>query len=195
MPEPRPTRPITRRAALGGAAGAAALGVVADPARARAASLADHPLTGTWLAMANPPIADDPQFAAPSRFAADGSVLLVFPVTQTGPQGPMHGSPAMGVWEPDSDRRGRFTAVQPISAPDGTFLGTVTINGFPEVSEDGQTFIDDGSRATITMRDAAGAIVDQVVPTGAPMGRPVTAVKMAVGAPGFPATGDATPTG
>ena len=195
MPQPRTTRPINRRVALGGAAGAAALGVAAGPAPARAASLENHPLTGTWLAMANPPIADDPQFAAPSRFAADGTVLLVFPATQKGPQGPMHASPAMGVWEPDGDRRGRFTAVQPISAPDGAFLGTVTIDGFPEVSEDGQTFVDDGSRTTVTMRDAGGAIVSQILPTGTAAGRPVTAVRMAVGVPGFPATGDATPTG
>jgi hypothetical protein len=38
----------------------------------------------------------------------------------------------------------------------------------------------------VTMRDAAGAIVNQIAPTGQPAGRPVTAVRMGVGAPGFP---------
>jgi hypothetical protein len=39
------------------------------------------------------------------------------------------------------------------------------------------------------MRDAAGAVVNQIAPTGQPAGRPVTAVRMGVGAPGFPESG------
>jgi len=180
---------LNRRVAVTGM-GAALLGMTSqiDRASARnAASLADHPLTGTWLAMANPPLPDDPQVAAPSLFAADGSVLLLFPATARGPQGPVFQSAYVGVWEADSDRRGHFTATQSLSAADGAFLGTVTVDGYPEVSEDGQSFIDDGSRSMVTIRDAAGTIVDQVMPTGQPEGRPVTGVRMAVGAPGFPA--------
>jgi hypothetical protein len=148
-------------------------------------------LTGTWLAMANPPLPDDPQFAAPSLFAADGSVLLVFPLTQAGPQGVQFNSPAVGTWEADSDRRGHFTAVQTLSDAAGTYLGSVTIDGYPEVSEDGHTFVDDGSRAVATIRDPAGTIVDQFPAVGA---RPVTAIRMGVGAPGFPTATPATPT-
>jgi hypothetical protein len=181
---------LNRRGMLGGAGVlAATLGLAgsASPVHAQDANLADHPLTGTWLAMANSLLPEDPQFPAPSLFAADGTVLLVFPASQVGPQGPFFNAPVMGVWEPDSDRRGHFTAVQLMAAADGTFLGSVTIDGYPEVSEDGQTFIDDGSQVMLTIRDATGAIVDQIVPTGQPAGRPVTGVRMGVGEPGFPA--------
>lgn len=189
---------LSRRAALlGGSATATAagIGLLAQPARAHEHDYSDHPLTGIWLAMANPPIPEDPQFPATSLFAADGTVLLVFPGSQVGPQGPFLGTPVLGVWEPDSDRRGHFTAVQVMSTTDGILLGTLTIDGFPEVSEDGETLIDDGSRATITMRDATGAIVNQIIPNGQPAGRPVTAVRLRVGNPGFPdAASAATPT-
>jgi len=146
-------------------------------------TLANHPLTGTWLAMANPPLPDDPQIAAPSLFGADGTVLLMFPLTQKGPQGVQFNSAMVGTWEADSERRGHFTAVQILSDADGAFLGSVTVDGFPEVSEDGQTFIDDGSRVMVTIRDAMGAVVQQMPGTGA---RPVTAIRMGPGAPGFP---------
>lgn len=182
---------LPRRRMLGGTAAlAGALGLGSSVGRASAqevGSLASHPLTGTWLAMANPPQPDDPQFPAPSLFAADGTVLLVFPASQVGPQGPFFNAPVMGVWEPDSERRGHFTAIQLMAAADGTFLGSITIDGYPEVSADGQTLVDDGSRTMITFRDAAGTIVDQILPTGQPAGRPVTGVRMGVGNPGFPA--------
>jgi hypothetical protein len=185
-----PRSQFNRRAALAGAGFAGALLALAGRVHHVQAQgrpdLADHPLTGTWLAMANPPLPEDPPFAAPSLFAADGTVLLLFPATQRGPGGPVFQSSCVGVWAPDSDRRGHFTAVQSLSDADGVFLGTVTVDGYPEVSEDGQSFIDDNSRVTITMRDAAGTIVNQIVPTGQAQGRPVTGVRMAVGAPGFP---------
>ena len=178
---------VSRRSALA-ATGAAALGLSGlRSTTAQSTDLASHPLTGTWLAMANPPLPEDPQFSAPSLFAADGTVLLLFPVTARGRQGPVFQSAYVGTWAPDSDRRGHFTAVQALSAADGTFLGTVTVDGYPEVSEDGQSFIDDGSRVMVTIRDASGAIVNQVMPTGQPEGRPVTGVRMGVGQPGFPA--------
>src|SRR5688500_17006957 len=120
-------------------------------------SLADHPLAGTWMAMATPPSPDDPQFAAPSYFGADGSVLLIFPPTQVGSQGVQHVSDYVGTWEADGEQRGHFTAVQVLSDPDGAFLGTITVDGYPVVSEDGKTFIDDGSLVMVTIRDASGA--------------------------------------
>lgn len=194
MTENRPERThsaVSRRAALASAgAGGALLALAGHAARASAqetSDLAAHPLTGTWLAMANPAARpDDPQFPAPSLFAADGTMLLVFPATQIGPQGVMFNAPVMGVWEADDERRGHFTAVQLLSDAEGASLGSITIDGYPEVSEDGQTFVDDGSRVMVTMRDASGAVVNQIAPTGQPAGRPVTAVRMAVGAPGFP---------
>lgn len=188
---------VSRRAALAGlGAGGLGLAVAAAGARATAqdstqGSLADHPLTGTWLAMANPPLPEDPQIAVPSVFGADGSVLLMFPVTQAGPQGVQVNTAAVGTWEADSDQRGHFTAVQVLSDLDGTFVGTVTINGYPEVSADGQTFLDDGSKVMVTIRDPAGAVVQEASGLG---GRPVTATRMGPGMPGFPSTGDAEAT-
>jgi len=184
---------MRRRTVLGSATAVALAGAAAAvrPTAAQEAtpgSLADHPLTGVWLAMANPPLPDDPQVAAPSVFGADGTVLLVFPLTQAGPQGVQFNSPVVGTWEADGERRGHFTAVQTLSDAAGTYLGSVTIDGYPEVGADGQTFVDDGSKAVITIRDAAGAVVQEV--TGV-FARPVTATRMGVGAPGFPA---ATPT-
>jgi hypothetical protein len=146
-------------------------------------SLAEHPLTGTWLAMANPPLPDSPQVAAPSYFGADGSVLLMFPLTQAGPQGVQFNSAYVGTWEADGERRGHFTAVQLLSDANGTFLGSVTVDGYPVVSEDGRTFIDDGSKVTVTIRDPGGAIVQQFPGAG---GRPVTGIRMSPGSPGFP---------
>ena len=74
-------------------------------------------------------------------------------------------SPYLGTWEADSDRRGHFTATQLLSDASGAFLGSVTVDGYPEVSEDGQTFVDDGSKVMVTIRDATGTIVQQMLPT------------------------------
>src|SRR4029079_7297072 len=73
-------RPRSRRSAL---AGLGASGVVLALAGqvAHAASVlttTTHQLTGMWVSMANPNRAEDPQFPAPSLFAADGTVVLGF---------------------------------------------------------------------------------------------------------------------
>jgi len=152
-------------------------------ARQETASLADHPMTGMWLAMANAPLPDDPQVPVPSLLAADGTVLLMFPVTQKGLQGVQFNSAYLGTWKPETERRAHFTAVQLLSDADGAFLGSVTVDGHPEASEDGQSFVDDNALVMVTIRDAAGAVLQEVSGAGAP---PVTGIRMAPGAPGFP---------
>jgi hypothetical protein len=177
-------RSVLLSAACGALTGALTLGRSQGVAAHQATpSLADHPLTGDWMAMANRPPPGAPQVPAPSHFGADGSVFLVFPPTQVGMQGVEFVSPHVGTWEADSDRRGHFTATQLLSDATGAFLGSITVDGYPEVSEDGQTFVDDGSKVLITIRDAAGAIVQQVPGAGGP---PVTGIRMAPGVPGFP---------
>jgi hypothetical protein len=109
-------------------------------------------------------------------------VLLVFPPTQVGMQDVEFVSPCMGTWEADSEQRGHFTATPLLSDATGAFLGSVTVDGYPEVSADGQTFIDDGSKVMVTIRDATGAIVQQLPGAGAP---PVTGMRMAPGVLGF----------
>jgi len=59
------------------------------------------------------------------------------------------------------------------------------------VSEEWTRLVDTGVLVTVTIRDAAGKVVT-VVPPG-PTPRPVTAIKMRVGNPGFPGEEDATP--
>jgi hypothetical protein len=146
-----------------------------------------------WLAMANPARAEDPQFPAPSLFAADGTVVLGWPPAAIGMDGTLqYTGSAMGVWEPYDARTGHFTAVQALADATGALVGSVTIDGHPEVSEDGTRFVDTGVLVTVTIRDAAGQVV-AVVPPG-PTPRPVTAIKMRVGNPGFPGEEDATPT-
>lgn len=181
---------LSRRATLGGIGViAATLGLSrrfgrASAENAASSGLAGHPLNGTWMAKANPPLPTDPQIAAPSYFGADGSVLLMFPLTQVGPQGVQFNSAFVGTWEAVDDRRGHFTAVQVLSDASGAFLGTATVDGYPLVNADGKSFIDDGSRTIVTIRDPAGAIVAQF---DDPNGRPVTANRMSPGMPGFPA--------
>jgi len=193
---PRSPAALTRRVALAGL-GAGGLGVALGARSARAAqatSTADHPLMGMWLAMANPPRRGvDPQFPVPSLFAADGTVILGFVPAEIGMNGTIQYSGApMGVWEPYDEQTGHFTAVQVLADMTGKLTGSVTIDGHPKVSDDGLTFIDDFSLVTVTIRDAAGAVVT-VVPPGTP-GMPVTATKMRVGNPGFPGSESATPT-
>jgi hypothetical protein len=54
---------------------------------------------------------------------------------------------------------------------------------------EGQTMVDDAPETTITVRDAAGNVVDVAKPfPGSPQ---ATGIRMGVGAPGFP---EATPT-
>ena len=178
-------RSVSRRTALAGlgvGSLGAALALAGRPAAAQGTDLAGHPLPGAWLAMANPPLPGLP-FAVPSFFNADGTVVLLFPPVAAGPQGPQFQAAVGGTWEADGDRRGHFTAVQALAAADGAYLGTVTIDGHPEVSEDGQGFVDADPRSTVTIRDAAGAVVQQVP---AITDRPVTARRMAPGRPGFP---------
>ncbi len=192
---------VSRRATLAGlGAGGLGLGLaLAAPgastsAQVDASDLAGHPLAGVWQAMVNPPSPDAPQFPAPSVFAPDGSVLLIWPPVQAGQSGVEFVSNYVGAWEAHDERTGHFTAVQVIADANGVVTGSVTVDGHPMVAEDGQTFIDDGSLNTVTIRDAAGAVV-LVVPDAA-AGRPVTATRMGDGRSGFP-NGDpeaATPT-
>ena len=81
---------ISRRTALAGlGAGGLGLALSARGTSAQdATAMADHPMVGMWLAMANPPRrGEDPQFPAPSLFAADGTVILGFVPAEIGMAG------------------------------------------------------------------------------------------------------------
>jgi hypothetical protein len=75
------------------------------------------------------------------------------------------------------------TAVWVTSDADGNYLSSYTLEGYPTVSEDGQTFSDDMSRVVVTVRDPLGVVTDVIHPSDAP---PVKGNRMGPGAPGVP---------
>ncbi|MGI8963657.1 MAG: hypothetical protein ACR2GI_04060 [Thermomicrobiales bacterium] len=189
-------RMVSRRTALAGLGGgglglAFASHLTGATASSHSAALADHPLTGVWMAIVTLPTAPGVPIAVPSIYTADGSVLLAFPPSEAGPQGVVLKSAAVGVWEALDERTGYFTAVLMRSDVDGSYLGSVTIEGRPSVSEDGQTFEDGNPENVTTIRDASNAVV-AAIPGGSP--EPVRGIRMGPGNPGFPeAPGEATP--
>jgi len=108
------------------------------------------------------------------------------PTTQAGPQGVTFVSAEAGTWESIGERSAHFTAVQLLSDANGVFTGTVTIDAYQTVSEDGQTFVSD-ERSSVTIRDAQNNVIDVI--RGGP---PAIGTRMAVGAPGFPEPSPAT---
>ena len=176
------TGPCTsRRTALAGL-GAGGLGLAlavagqSAVAQDAASEMATHPIVGVWMVTT-------PRFGlAPSIFSPDGTVTIARPATQAGPQGVAFVSAEVGTWEPISERGVHFTSVRLLSDANGTYTGSVTVDGHPTVSEDGQTFVDDSPDSGPTIRDAADNVV--AAPRGQP---PVTGVRMGVGSPGFAA--------
>jgi hypothetical protein len=177
---------VTRRTALAGL-GAGGLGLAlaaaARPAAAQDAdAMANHPIVGNWMVTT-------PAGPAMAVFLADGTNIQGLPATQAGPNGVVFVSTQVGSWEPDGERRVHFTGVQLHSDADGNLVGTVTIDGHPTVSEDGQTLLDDDPRSGPVIRDAAGTVVADLRGSGPP----ATAVRMGVGV-GVPDLPAGTPT-
>jgi hypothetical protein len=139
-------------------------------------ALASHPIVGVWTVTT-------PIGPALAVFSADGTNIQGVPTAQAGPMGVTFTGAQVGTWEPTGPHSIHFTGVQLHSDANGTFTGSVTIDGHPRVSDDGQTFLDDAPETTVTIRDAANTIVDVI--SGAPT-PPATGVRMRVGAPGFP---------
>jgi len=144
--------------------------------------MASHPMVGAWMA-------STPSGLAPGIFSPDGTVIVVVPATGNSPLGTTYVSGSVGTWEPVSERGIHFTAVQLHSDANGNYVGSITVDGHPVVSEDGQSLIDDSPESGPTIRDAQGNVLD--VLRGGP---PVTGVRMGVGAPGFPAATPAAST-
>jgi hypothetical protein len=182
---------VSRRAALAGlgAGGlAVALGATGHPAAAQDAptDAASHPIVGAWLVSPRSP---NGGFESIS-FGADGTVIQGWTVSAADQQGVTFSGSGLGVWEPVDARTVAFTAVTALSDVAGTNLGTLTVDGYIEVAEDGQTWIDDQSSSGVTIRDKEGAVVLTIADPTLP---PVTATRIRVRASGFPETA-ATPT-
>jgi len=143
------------------------LGIVhggsARSAQEDAADLASHPFVGTWVAMT-------PAGPVPTIVGADGSFVSAFAANYFDPGlGLTFQGSALGRWEADGERGSRFTAIQVLTDAEGTYLGTFQFEGHPEVSADGQTFMDTTSQRVV-MRDANNTITfDQVLPVEPPV--------------------------
>jgi len=182
---------VSRRTALAGL-GAGGLGVAlaargnTAAAQDSATEMAKHPIVGNWMV-------STPAGPAMAVFLADGTNIQGLPATQAGPNGVVFVSTQVGSWEPVSERGVHFTGVQLHSDADGNLIGTVEIDAYPVVSEDGQTLLDDDPRSGPLIRDEAGNVVANLRGTGGP---PATGVRMGVGASGLPAAtpGAGTPT-
>lgn len=180
-----PRNVLSRRSALAGL-GVGGLGVAfgaAPRAFAQDANLAEHPLMGTWLVLANPILPETSQVPNTALFASDGTVLLTGPPSDIGPNGPVLQTALVGIWEAYDERRGHFTATQILSDLNGVVVGAATVDGYPLVSEDGMSFMDDLELVTVTILDAAGATVDSFPGAG---GRPVRGNRLTIGNAVFP---------
>ena len=179
---------MRRRSVLLSAVSGALTGALAAsrPIMAREAASsarANHPIVGAWLVM-NP---SDPLNTCPAIFAADGTLTVGYVPSYTDAEGGVivQGT-AIGVWAPTGERSVHLTYVQALSDVNGTYLGTRTRDAYPEVSDDGQSFRDDGTQVHITFRDAANTIVNEASRDGAEAAtRQVHAIRMQVGNAGF----------
>ena len=143
-------------------------------AAAQDTSPADHPIVGAWMA-------STPGGPSLSVFSSDGTVVMAAPASSVGPMGLVFQSTQVGTWEAIDDHAVHFTEVQILTDADGALVGSLTFEGYPVVSDDGQALLDENTQGSVTIRDATNAIVDVV--EGGP---PITGVRMGVGAPGFP---------
>ena len=162
-------RSVLLSAVSGALTGALAVGRTTGAHQSTPSAMANHPIVGSWMVTT-------PAGLAMAVFFADGTNIQGLPATMAGPQGVTYVSTQVGTWEPIDERSVHFTGVQLHTDANGTLVGTVTIDGHPTVSEDGQTLRDDNPESGPTIRDAAGTVVD--VPRGGP---PVTGVRMGVG--------------
>lgn len=181
-------RSVLISAVSGALTGALAASRTTTAQEATPSARANHPIVGAWLVM-DP---SDPLNARPAIFAADGTMMVGYVPSYTDPErGVVLQGTAIGVWEPTGERSVHLTYVQALADVNGTYLGTRTRDAYPEVSDDGQSFRDDGTQVRITVRDAANTIVNEASGGGAEAAsRQVHAIRMQVGNPGFP---EATP--
>jgi hypothetical protein len=179
---------LSRRTALVGLGGGgigvalATRGRIAAAQDAQSDAMATHLMVGAWMA-------STPSGLAPGIFFPDGTVIVTVPVTGNSPLGTTYVSTQPGTWEPVSERGIHFTGVQLHSDANGNYVGSITVDGHPVVSEDGQSLVDDSPESGPTIRDAYGNVLD--VLRGGP---PVTGVRIGVGAPGFPEASPAAST-
>jgi hypothetical protein len=171
MGTPRRDPTTTRRTALAGlGAGGLGLAMTSRGTSAQdATDMAGHPLVGSWVALT-------PGGAVPQLHGADGSIIAAFPPNYVDPVlGLTYQGSALGRWEADGERRGRFTFIQALSDPSGAYAGTFQLSAEIEASEDGQTWTATSTQARAIARDAANTVTFDDAITVEP---PVTGVRI-----------------
>jgi hypothetical protein len=149
--------------------------------------MAAHPIVGVWLNM-NATVPPSPSV---SIYAADGSFVSINPVNYKDTErGVVYASDLVGTWEPTGPRSIHLTGISMESDGNAAFTGTFTLDAYPEVSEDGQTWTDDGTQVKATIRDATNAVVTVLGGGGdqPPITPPVMATRMTPGPLVFPPT-------
>ena len=165
MGTPRIDPTASRRAVVAGL-GAGGLGLAmtarGTSAQDAGADLAGHPLVGSWTVQTLGGVV--PQLHGP-----DGSIVAYFPPSYVDPVlGLTFQGPALGRWEADGERGGRFTFLQALSDADGACVGTFQLSAGIEAGEDGETWFGT-DQPRIIMRDAANNVVaDEVLPLDPP---------------------------
>lgn len=190
------SHPLSRRRAIAGL-GAGSLGaILATQALAApptvdtgvsgggGGSLANHPLVGLWLALVEIPSNPGVSVAVPTHFGADGSAILFYPATEVAAHGVQVKGVAVGTWEATGSRSGHFTAVQALSDINGGYLGSVTVDGYPEVGDDGNSFAVNSALERLTIRNAQNLVTSRL---SGSVANPMRAARMRPGFDGFPA--------
>jgi|SwirhisoilCB2_FD_contig_31_8434233_length_955_multi_5_in_0_out_0_1 hypothetical protein len=156
---------VSRRSALAGL-GAGGLGLaaltVSSPASAQDASadMADHPMVGTWLA------GRAPNDIGVAHLSSAGLMYTnTGPTIGVGPDGKIVYSDApVGSWVPVSERGVHFIFTHRTYDEAGALTGYGSVEGYPEASEDGMTFWDEGTQVTVTLMDPNGTVTQVIGP-------------------------------
>lgn len=194
------THSLTRRSAIAGL-GAGSLGLLfgasataAPPAfetggsgSTEALSTASHRLAGRWLSTLGLPSRPDVAVTVPSFFGADGTVVMIFPGMEAEKRGIQVRGVALGDWEPTSFDTGHFTAVQVLANLEGSYIGTVTIDGYAKLDADGIGFSVRNEDHLFVVRDQMNAIVERLAASAT---HPMRGFRMRVGNAGFPEQAD-----
>jgi hypothetical protein len=146
-------------------------------------ALTAHPLVGRWLSTMGLPSKPNASVAVPSFFGNDGTVMMIFPGTEAARRGLEVKGVALGEWVPVDTRTGHFTAVQVLANLDGAYVGTVTIDGFASIAEDGLSFSVQSNDRLFTVRDTFNAITEHLASS---ITNPMRGFRMRAGNPGFP---------
>jgi hypothetical protein len=148
---------------------------------AQESDLASHPMVGTWLVRTPDgslgvnycrPDGTWSHTGSPTSPPADGTITYM--------------AAQNGLWEPDpeNDLGIHFLSIQGMFDATGLYIGTWIIDGYPTVSEDGQTLSDDWTRSYITIRDANDEVLQEIRDDGTTPH--IAGVRLAPGALVFP---------